>query len=132
MMGQIFEKGTELNIKLVEAEKQKFEELYDEILADDGIPNIMGRIDEIMIQVKESQEPERGETTSLETEDEPNLRSNRSNSISRSSSVRKLELMSERTGGDELGAREKGIMSLKLKMQETSRDYGSPLVKGAG
>ena len=40
--------------KLLAYEKSRFEELYDEILADDGIPNIMGKITDIMAQVKEN------------------------------------------------------------------------------
>ena len=30
--------------KLLEYEKNRFDELYEEILADDGIPNVMGKI----------------------------------------------------------------------------------------
>ena len=58
ILGNILEKGTDLHNKLESVEKKKFEELYDEILADDGIPNLMGRIDDIMVQVKESKEPD--------------------------------------------------------------------------
>ena len=47
-------KGNEMHDKLLIVEKTKFEELYEEILADDGIPNIMGRIDDIMMQVQEA------------------------------------------------------------------------------
>ena len=56
VIGNIFDKGTDFHIKLEAVEKRKFEELYEVILADDGIPNLMGRIDHIMNQVKESQE----------------------------------------------------------------------------
>ena len=56
MLGNLYEPGTDMHIRLEAIEKKKFEELYDEILADDGIPNLMGRIDDIMIQVKESKE----------------------------------------------------------------------------
>ena len=51
LLGKIIEKDSEMHIRLLNFEKIKFDELYDEILADDGIPNLMGRIDEIMVQV---------------------------------------------------------------------------------
>ena len=49
LLGEIMEKGGEMHTKLLTFEKAKFDDLYEEILADDGIPNLMGRIDEIMV-----------------------------------------------------------------------------------
>ena len=74
VMGNLYEKGTDEHIKLEEVEKRKFEELYEVILADDGIPNLMGRIDNIMNQVKESQEQDVSDSISSE-EDAPVIRS---------------------------------------------------------
>ena len=48
LLGSIFDKASPTYKSLIVYEKARFEELYDEILADDGIPNIMGKIHEIM------------------------------------------------------------------------------------
>ena len=64
--------------KLLIVEKTKFEELYEEILADDGIPNIMGRIDDIMMQVQEAQHGEKSETSSMLSDEEMPSSGNRS------------------------------------------------------
>ena len=66
ILGNLYEKGTDQHIKLEEVEKRKFEDLYEVILADDGIPNLMGRIDNIMNQVKEQQEQDVSESLSSE------------------------------------------------------------------
>ena len=73
IMGNLYEKGTDEHIKLEEVERRKFEELYEVILTDDGIPNLMGRIDNIMNQVKESQEQDVSDSLSSE-EDAPVIR----------------------------------------------------------
>lgn len=44
LIGAIVEKKSEMHKKLLEYEKNRFDELYEEILADDGIPNVMGKI----------------------------------------------------------------------------------------
>ena len=54
VLNSVFEKGTEMHTKLQTIDKQKLDELYDEILSDDGVPNLMGKIDDIMVQVQEA------------------------------------------------------------------------------
>ena len=56
--------------KLLAAEKVKFDELYEEILSDDGMPNIMAKIDTIMAQVQEAQHGEKSETSSMISDDD--------------------------------------------------------------
>ena len=48
LLGSVFDKASPTYKSLLAYEKTRFEELYDEILADDGIPNIMGKIQEMM------------------------------------------------------------------------------------
>ena len=100
-----------MHIKLLAYEKSRFEELYDEILADDGIPNIMGKITDIMAQVKENRQEGSEDASSLM-------------SLNERGSSRIEQQKTDRTAGDdeEVNMRKPAIKIAKKKSAEVSQD----------
>ena len=97
--------------KLLAYEKSRFEELYDEILADDGIPNIMGKIHEIMAQVKENRQEGSEDASSLM-------------SLNERGSSRIEQHKTDRTAGDdeEVNMRKPAIKIPKKKSEEVYQE----------